>query len=90
MHCTRILPTDFPPQVQRKCNGEDRSLPGMQFHGIGTTSHQHARQTALRIMHGLEWRVPLFVELDEFHRSCGIDPDLPTKSVRPRETRVPE
>ena len=77
-----------PPATRpdRKRNGEDRSLAGMQFHDIGTISHQHARKTALRVMHGLEWRVPLLIELDEFHRSCVIDPDLPTnKSACRRE-----
>ena len=38
-------------------------------------SHQHTRKT-WDIMHGLEWRVPLLIELDEIHRSCVIDPDL--------------
>lgn len=41
-------------------------------------------------MHGLERRVPLLIELDEFHRSCVIDPDLPIKSVRPPRNSVPE
>ena len=48
----------------------------MELHGIVTASHQHAGQAALRVMHGLQWRVPLFIELDEFHRSCVIDPNL--------------
>jgi len=38
-------------------------------------------------MHGLEWRVPLLIELDEIHRSCIIDPDLSDENVStPRET----
>lgn len=38
-------------------------------------------------MHGLEGRVPLFIELDEFHRPCVIDPDLSNEKVSvPSET----
>ena len=52
-----------------------------------TASHQHASQTAMRVMHGLEWRVPLLIELDEFHRPCIIDPDLSDRKVStPRDT----
>jgi len=32
-------------------------------------------------MHGLEWRMPLLIELDEFHRPCVIDPDLSNEKV---------
>lgn len=27
-------------------------------------------------MHGLKWRMPLLIELDELHRPCVIDSDL--------------
>jgi hypothetical protein len=42
----------------------------------------------LRVMHGLEWRMPLLIKLDKVHRSCVIDPDLPTKmSACPKQAR---
>lgn len=38
-------------------------------------------------MHGLEWRMPLLIELDELHRSRVIDPDLSDEKVSmPQET----
>ena len=40
-------------------------------------------------MHGLQWRVPLFIELDELHRSCIIDPNLSNekRSACPKKRR---
>lgn len=50
-----------------------------------TRSHQHTRKAG-RVMHGLEWWMPLLVELDEFHRSRVIDPNLlDKKSALPQE-----
>lgn len=90
MQRTRIyttLPTHQKAQCKR--NEEGRSLRGAQFHETVTISHQHAGQTSMRVMHGLERRMPLFIEPDEFHRSRVIDPNLSDKGVStPRETAL--
>ena len=77
-YCTHTRTTPLPPVsvTERTVAYAER-----KFTTSVATSHQHAHQAVLGVMHGLERRMPLFVELDEFHRSCVIDPDLSNEKV---------